>query len=63
MYNNNPPTPPTPPAHHHRYPLIRKTAAEMGADIQVLGDLQGPKFRVGELLDEPIIIGKELVYI
>ena len=39
------------------YPLIRKTAAEMGVEVQVLGDLQGPKFRVGELADGPITIG------
>jgi len=36
------------------YPLIRKYAHEMGRKIEVLGDLQGPKFRVGELAGDPI---------
>merc|ERR1719326_1262855 len=31
------------------YPLIRKAAKQLGANIECLGDLQGPKFRVGEL--------------
>jgi pyruvate kinase len=38
------------------YPLIRKTAEEMGVKVEVLGDLQGPKFRVGELADGPITV-------
>jgi len=36
------------------YPLIRKTAAEMGKKVECLGDLQGPKFRVAELEGEPV---------
>jgi pyruvate kinase len=46
------------------YPLIRKTAEEMGVEVQVLGDLQGPKFRVGELQDEPIVLadGQEIEF-
>ncbi|CAJ1402073.1 unnamed protein product [Effrenium voratum] len=36
------------------YPLIRKTAKEMGKKVECLGDLQGPKFRVGELAGEPV---------
>merc|ERR1719277_993869 len=36
------------------YPLIRKYAAEMGKKVEVLGDLQGPKFRVGELAGDPV---------
>jgi pyruvate kinase len=31
------------------YPLIRKCAKELGKQVEVLGDLQGPKFRVAEL--------------
>mmetsp|Transcript_73570 Transcript_73570/g.212933 ORF Transcript_73570/g.212933 Transcript_73570/m.212933 type:complete len:500 (+) Transcript_73570:109-1608(+) len=38
------------------YPLIRKTAAEMGRKVEVLGDLQGPKFRVAELEGEPVML-------
>jgi pyruvate kinase len=36
--------------------LIRKTAADMGVEVQVLGDLQGPKFRVGELAAGPVAV-------
>eukprot|EP00927_Polykrikos_kofoidii_P058213 TRINITY_DN525_c0_g1_i2.p1 TRINITY_DN525_c0_g1~~TRINITY_DN525_c0_g1_i2.p1 ORF type:complete len:1274 (+),score=311.01 TRINITY_DN525_c0_g1_i2:526-3822(+) len=36
------------------YPLIRKLAKEMNKPLEVLGDLQGPKFRVGELADAPV---------
>jgi len=31
------------------YPIIRKCAKEMGKKVECLGDLQGPKFRVGEV--------------
>jgi len=31
------------------YPRIRKFAKEMGKKVEVLGDLQGPKFRNGEI--------------
>mmetsp|Transcript_65603 Transcript_65603/g.147984 ORF Transcript_65603/g.147984 Transcript_65603/m.147984 type:complete len:876 (+) Transcript_65603:81-2708(+) len=34
------------------YPLIRKTAKELGKKVECLGDLQGPKFRVAELADD-----------
>ncbi|CAE8591613.1 unnamed protein product, partial [Polarella glacialis] len=36
------------------YPLIRKYASQMGKRVDVLGDLQGPKFRVGELQGDPV---------
>uniref|UniRef100_A0A7S2ACS1 Pyruvate kinase n=1 Tax=Alexandrium andersonii TaxID=327968 RepID=A0A7S2ACS1_9DINO len=36
------------------YPLIRKYAKELGKEVEVLGDLQGPKFRVGELAGDPV---------
>merc|ERR1719367_800507 len=36
------------------YPLIRKYATELGKKVEVLGDLQGPKFRVGELQGDPV---------
>ncbi|CAE8583953.1 unnamed protein product [Polarella glacialis] len=36
------------------YPLIRKCAKEMGKKVEILGDLQGPKFRVGELQGDPV---------
>ena len=36
------------------YPLIRKYARMLGRRVEVLGDLQGPKFRVGELAGDPV---------
>jgi len=36
------------------YPLIRKEATRLGKKVECLGDLQGPKFRVGELAGEPV---------
>ncbi|CAK9098235.1 unnamed protein product [Durusdinium trenchii] len=36
------------------YPLIRKYSKMLGRRVEVLGDLQGPKFRVGELEGEPV---------
>jgi pyruvate kinase len=36
------------------YPLIRKYAQELGKKVEVLGDLQGPKFRVAELAGDPV---------
>jgi len=36
------------------YPLIRKYAKELGKNVECLGDLQGPKFRVGELAGDPV---------
>ena len=38
------------------YPLIRKYAKELGRKVEVLGDLQGPKFRVGELAGDPVVL-------
>jgi len=38
------------------YPLIRKTARELGKHVECLGDLQGPKFRVSELAGDPIML-------
>jgi len=36
-------------------PNIRNTAAELGRDVKILGDIQGPKFRCSETLnDEPV---------
>lgn len=36
------------------YPRIRKCAEAAGVKVEVLGDLQGPKFRVGELAGDPV---------
>jgi len=48
------PQPPVPPAHTHQHCTITHARTQ----VEVLGDLQGPKFRVGELADGPIVIGK-----
>jgi len=40
--------------HQQRIARLRKVAAEVGANIALMGDLQGPKFRIGHLRDEPI---------
>ena len=34
------------------YPRLRKYSAALNIPIQILGDLQGPKFRNGELKDD-----------
>merc|ERR1719174_3297693 len=36
------------------YPLIRQAAKDLGKKVECLGDLQGPKFRVGELAGDPV---------
>eukprot|EP00435_Cladocopium_sp_Y103_P027805 s734_g6.t2 len=36
------------------YPLIRKAAEALGRKVECLGELRGPKFRVGELAADPI---------
>jgi pyruvate kinase len=36
------------------YPLIRQAAKDLGRKVECLGDLQGPKFRVGELQGDPV---------
>src|SRR5690348_743674 len=35
--------------HERRVELVRRTAHRAGRDIAVLGDLAGPKLRIGEL--------------
>jgi pyruvate kinase len=46
--------------HERRIGLVRRLSAEMGRVVAVLGDLQGPKLRVGLLPDEgiPLIEGQ-----
>merc|ERR1740129_1974987 len=46
------------------YPLIRKYANELGRRVECLGDLQGPKFRVGEVDGEsiPLVEGEVLEF-
>jgi len=44
---------------------IRQVAKSMGEPIAILGDLQGPKFRIGELVDHTpvkLVKGKELLF-
>merc|ERR1719265_2864369 len=46
------------------YPLIRKAAKDLGKKVECLGDLQGPKFRVGEVDGEliPLVEGDILEF-
>jgi pyruvate kinase len=44
--------------HCQRIALLRKVAAEEGANVALMGDLQGPKFRVGRLRDDPIALDR-----
>ncbi|CAK0851000.1 unnamed protein product [Prorocentrum cordatum] len=44
------------------YPLIRKYAKELGKPVEVLGDLQGPKFRVAELAGDPVLLEKGEIF-
>ena len=40
------------------YPRIREEAKKLGKHVEVLGDLQGPKFRIGDIAEdaaEPIM--------
>lgn len=43
--------------HERVLKLVRKTAAELGQSTAVLGDLQGPKIRVGQVADPGVEIG------
>jgi pyruvate kinase len=49
--------------HERRVTTIRKAAAALGQPIAILGDLQGPKIRVG-LLAEPVqlSVGQEVIF-
>jgi len=43
--------------HSERAWLVREIAAEVGRPIALIGDLQGPKLRIGELA-EPVVLHK-----
>jgi len=40
--------------HRRRVQTVRETAARLGRDVGVLGDLQGPKIRIGGFADGPV---------
>ncbi len=44
--------------HQQRIERLRKVAAEVGANIALMGDLQGPKFRIGRLRDASIQLAR-----
>jgi len=44
--------------HRQRIALLRRVAAEEGANVALLGDLQGPKFRIGRLRDDAITLDR-----
>jgi pyruvate kinase len=45
--------------HRRRIDIVRRVADEMGATIALMGDLQGPKFRVGALPDVGVELARE----
>ena len=47
-----------PEDHAKRVDGVRKAAAAAGKHVAVLGDLQGPKIRLGRFKDGPITVGK-----
>ncbi len=45
--------------HERRIALVRRVAAEERASITLMGDLQGPKFRIGRLADQGIALQRD----
>lgn len=45
--------------HERRIATVRRIAAEESATVAVMGDLQGPKFRIGRLTDEGIELARD----
>lgn len=45
--------------HERRISLLRRVAAEERASIALMGDLQGPKFRIGRLTDQGIALQRD----
>ncbi len=45
--------------HRRRIASARRLAAEEGAEVAVMGDLQGPKFRVGDLPGAGVLLSPE----
>jgi pyruvate kinase len=44
--------------HRENIRLIRSVAARLNCDIAILGDLPGPKIRIGKLQNEPVLLKK-----
>ena len=49
--------------HEERIELVRRAANELGRDVAILQDLQGPKIRVGQMKDGSVLIheGHQLI--
>ena len=47
--------------HARRIALVRRLASEEGAHVAIMGDLQGPKFRVGNLPPEGIALDRNQI--
>ncbi|MFN4293190.1 MAG: pyruvate kinase [Thermoflexales bacterium] len=45
--------------HERRIGLVRRVAAEERASITLMGDLQGPKFRIGRLTDQGVALQRD----
>ncbi len=48
--------------HLHRADMVRATARQIGREIAVLGDLQGPKIRIGAFRDGPVWLSPGAVF-
>jgi pyruvate kinase len=44
--------------HIKRIEQVRRLAAELGAAVAIMGDLQGPKFRIGDLPDAGLVLAR-----
>jgi pyruvate kinase len=42
--------------HKNRFDIIRELEREIGRPIAILADLQGPKIRIGDLAEEPVLL-------
>jgi pyruvate kinase len=50
--------------HHERILIVRSIAAELGKPIAILGDLQGPRIRLGDLpATLPVVEGDDVVLV
>lgn len=49
--------------HRRRIEIVREEARKLGRDVAILQDLQGPKIRIGEVVDKGILIheGQRLI--
>lgn len=51
-------------AHERRLRVVREASADLGQPVAILGDLQGPKIRVGQLPEAGVVLtpGQDIVF-